>query len=73
MDFELVSGCNFGWLFVGLSGAAKKTVAGLVIGLFQPQKGEVRIDNVTLSRSDMRSMRQINDYAWETLLLLEIA
>jgi hypothetical protein len=32
----------------------------------------MRIDNLMLSRGDMRSMRQINDYAWEALLLLEI-
>ena len=50
----------------------KRILADLVIELFQPQESEVRIDDLTLLQGDMRSMRQINDYAREALLLFEI-
>jgi ABC-type bacteriocin/lantibiotic exporter with double-glycine peptidase domain len=61
-------------LVVGPSGAAKTTLAGLVIGLFQLQKGEVTMDDLPLSQVDMRSRREMFGYVpRETLLVNEIA
>jgi len=55
---------------VGPSGAGKTTVADLVIGLLQPQKGEVWIDNLTLRQIDMRSWRRMIGYVPQETLLL---
>lgn len=55
---------------VGPSGAGKTTVADLVIGLLQPQKGEVWIDNLKLSQVDLRSWRRMIGYVPQETLLL---
>lgn len=55
---------------VGPSGAGKTTVADLVIGLLQPQKGEVWIDDLPLSQVDMRSWRRMIGYVPQETLLL---
>jgi ATP-binding cassette subfamily C protein len=55
---------------VGPSGAGKTTVADLVIGLLQPQKGEVWIDNLTLSQVDLRRWRRMIGYVPQETLLL---
>jgi ATP-binding cassette subfamily C protein len=55
---------------VGPSGAGKTTVADLVIGLLQPQKGEVWIDDLTLSQVDLRSWRRMIGYVPQETFLL---
>ncbi len=55
---------------VGPSGAGKTTVADLVIGLLQPQKGQVWIDNLKLSQVDLRSWRRMIGYVPQETLLL---
>jgi ATP-binding cassette subfamily C protein len=55
---------------VGHSGAGKTTVADLVIGLLQPQKGEVWIDDLKLSCVDLRSWRRLIGYVPQETLLL---
>jgi ATP-binding cassette subfamily C protein len=55
---------------VGPSGAGKTTVADLVIGLLQPQKGEVWIDDLPLSQVDLRSWRRMIGYVPQETLLL---
>jgi ATP-binding cassette, subfamily C, bacterial len=54
----------------GLSGAGKTTVADLIIGLLQPQKGEVLIDGIPLMSLDIRSWRQMIGYVPQETLLL---
>lgn len=54
----------------GLSGAGKTTVADLVIGLLQPQEGQVLIDGIPLMALDIRSWRQMIGYVPQEILLL---
>jgi ATP-binding cassette, subfamily C, bacterial len=54
----------------GLSGAGKTTVADLVIGLLQPQEGQVLIDGIPLMALDIRSWRQMIGYVPQETLLL---
>ena len=42
---------------VGPSGVGKSTVANLLMGLFQPTSGEIRINDVPISRYSLRSLR----------------
>ena len=55
---------------IGPSGAGKTTVADLVIGLLQPQKGEVWVDDLRLSQVDLRSWRRMIGYVPQETLLL---
>lgn len=55
---------------IGPSGAGKTTVADLVIGLLQPQKGKVWIDDLALSQVDLRSWRRMIGYVPQETLLL---
>lgn len=55
---------------VGFSGAGKTTIVDLVIGLLRPQKGEVWIDDVPLSRIDLRSWRRLIGYVPQETTLL---
>lgn len=59
-------------VIIGPSGAGKTTVADLIIGLIQPQTGEVRIDDVPLREVDARRWRTVIGYVpQETFLLHE--
>ena len=42
---------------VGPSGVGKSTVANLLMGLFQPTSGDIRIHDVPISRYSLRSLR----------------
>lgn len=54
----------------GSSGTGKTTVADLLIGLLQPQKGQVWIDDQPLSTIDIRSWRRMIGYVPQETLLL---
>lgn len=43
---------------VGKSGAGKSTIADLILGLYSPTKGEIVIDDLSLSMIDLHSWRQ---------------
>jgi ATP-binding cassette subfamily C protein len=49
-------------VLVGSSGSGKTTIADLVIGLIEPQQGEVLVDGVPLARLDMRAWRSTIGY-----------
>lgn len=48
--------------FVGRSGAGKSTLIDLLMGLNQPEKGQVFIDGVPLSGSNVLSLRRMISY-----------
>jgi len=59
-------------VIIGPSGSGKTTVADLIIGLMQPQTGEVRIDDLPLRDLDARQWRALIGYVpQETFLLHE--
>lgn len=47
---------------VGSSGAGKSTLVDLVMGLNQPERGEILIDSVKLSQEDLLRLRQSISY-----------
>ncbi|MFW5874514.1 MAG: ABC transporter ATP-binding protein [Verrucomicrobiota bacterium] len=56
--------------FVGHSGSGKSTTANLVLGLYAPQQGEIRIDGVRQGDLDMRWLRQQCAIVMQESLLL---
>ncbi|HEX8339915.1 MAG TPA: ABC transporter ATP-binding protein [Tepidisphaeraceae bacterium] len=55
---------------VGSSGAGKSTVAGLLLGLYAPTSGDVRIDDVPLSELDVRHLRRQTAIVMQESVLL---
>ena len=55
---------------VGPSGAGKTTVSDLVIGLITPDRGEILVDDLPLSRIDTRAWRESIGYVPQELFLL---
>jgi ATP-binding cassette subfamily C protein len=49
-------------VLVGSSGAGKTTVADLIIGLIEPEEGDVLVDGVPLRRFDVRCWRSMIGY-----------
>jgi ATP-binding cassette subfamily C protein len=49
-------------VLVGSSGSGKTTIADLIIGLIEPQQGEVLVDGTPLGRLDMRQWRSSIGY-----------
>ncbi len=43
--------------FVGRSGSGKSTLAALLLGLYRPDRGEIRYDDVPLDQFDLRAVR----------------
>ena len=43
--------------FVGESGSGKSTLVDLIIGLFQPGQGEMRVDSVPINESNLQNWR----------------
>jgi ABC-type multidrug transport system fused ATPase/permease subunit len=55
---------------VGASGAGKSTVSSLLLGLYAPTGGEIRIDGVPQSELDMRWLRQKTALVMQESILL---
>lgn len=54
---------------VGKSGSGKTTLASLLLGLYKPDSGEIRVDGTPISRCSLRSLRQVvSTSAQETFL-----
>ena len=77
-DHEFIRNLNLNILagkttaIVGSSGAGKSTVADLVMGLIQPDEGEIKVDNITVSNNFTGYWRgQIGYVAQETFLFNE--
>ncbi len=56
--------------FVGHSGSGKSTTANLVLGLYSPEQGQIRIDGVAQRDLDMRWLRQQCAIVMQESLLL---
>ena len=54
----------------GASGAGKTTVVDLIMGLLQPQKGQIWIDEVPLQEVDIKSWRRMIGYVPQETVLL---
>ncbi|MFZ3115638.1 MAG: ABC transporter ATP-binding protein [Syntrophales bacterium] len=57
-------------VITGASGAGKTTIVDLVTGLLTPQEGAVWIDNLLLTKVDLRAWRRMIGYVPQETLLL---
>jgi ATP-binding cassette, subfamily C, bacterial len=57
-------------LVVGASGTGKTTLTDLLLGFYQPNRGEILIDGVLLTEIDVRSWRRSIGYVPQELILL---
>ena len=57
-------------LLIGPSGAGKTTITDLLIGLYEPDSGQVLIDGVNLRELDIASWRNLLGYVPQELVLL---
>lgn len=53
ISIEIQQGRSYG--FVGMSGAGKSTLVDLIIGLYRPDSGDVRLDGTSLYNLDMKT------------------
>jgi len=54
----------------GGSGSGKTTLADLIAGLYEPEKGEIKVDGVSLRELDLRAWRKRIGYVPQEMLLL---
>jgi ATP-binding cassette, subfamily C, bacterial len=56
-------------VLTGPSGAGKTTIADLILGLYEPNRGRVLLDGVPLKEIDLQSWRQLVGYVPQELVL----
>ncbi len=56
---------------IGTSGSGKSTLADLIIGLYQPRKGEIKIDNTILNESNLQNWRSQIGYVPQQVYLFD--
>lgn len=57
--------------FIGKSGAGKSTLIDLIIGIYKPKSGEIRIDGTLLDNSNLRSWRKKIGYIPQSVFLFD--
>jgi ATP-binding cassette subfamily B protein len=57
--------------FVGESGSGKSTLVDLIIGLYQPDQGEMKIDNVLIDKSNLQHWRSQIGYISQQVYLFD--
>ena len=57
--------------FVGSTGAGKSTVIDLILGLLDPEKGEIKIDGETLLKTNKKSWQKIIGYVPQTIFIAD--
>jgi ABC-type multidrug transport system fused ATPase/permease subunit len=57
--------------FIGKSGTGKSTLVDLIIGLYQPNQGEIKIDGIILDRSNLQNWRSQIGYIPQQVYLFD--
>ena len=69
IDFELNKGQTLA--IIGESGSGKSTLVDLIIGLYRPIDGEIRIDNLLLDKSNLQNWRSQVGYIPQQIYLFD--
>lgn len=70
-DFSLTINKGDKVAFVGESGAGKSTLIDLIIGIYKPQRGEIRIDDILLNNENLRAWRKKIGYIPQNIFLFD--
>ncbi len=70
-DFSLTINKGDKVAFVGKSGAGKSTLIDLIIGIYKPQCGEIRIDDILLDNENLRAWRKKIGYIPQNIFLFD--
>tara|TARA_B100000242_G_C43054878_1_gene493433 strand:+ start:1402 stop:3198 length:1797 start_codon:yes stop_codon:yes gene_type:complete len=57
--------------FVGSTGSGKSTTIDLILGLLEPQKGSIRIDDITLKKSNIKSWQSLIGYVPQSIFITD--
>ena len=57
--------------FVGATGAGKTTVMDIILGLLEPQQGEVRVDGIPLNGENVRGWQRAIGYVPQHIFLVD--
>ncbi len=57
--------------FVGATGAGKSTVIDIILGLLEPNKGCIRVDNIPLSNKNIKSWQRSIGYVPQTIFIAD--
>ena len=57
--------------FIGKSGAGKSTLIDLIIGLYQPNQGDIKIDDVLVNKSNLQNWRSKIGYIPQQVYLFD--
>lgn len=67
-SFEIPVG--FSTVLTGPSGGGKTTIVDLIVGLYEPQRGQVLVDDVPLRELDLSQWRRMIGYVPQEIVLL---
>lgn len=67
LDFKIQKGHFIG--IVGASGAGKTTIMDIMLGLLQPSEGELKIDGVPITKSNVKSWQQRLSFVPQSIYL----
>ena len=67
IDFEISKGSKFG--IIGTTGSGKSTIAKLLLGIYQPTKGEILIDNINIAAYDKSELGKLFGYVAQDIFL----
>ena len=57
--------------FVGSTGAGKSTVIDIILGLLEPDKGFIRVDNIPLNKNNIKSWQRSIGYVPQTIFIAD--
>ena len=56
---------------MGSTGSGKSTTIDLILGLLEPQKGSIRIDDITLKKSNIKSWQSLIGYVPQSIFITD--